>query len=155
MNWFRNCLTYEQGRAVYRKLAQEHHPDRGGDLLTMQEINAQWTRFKKSSRPSPGARPQRPSPPGRAAPPPPRQRYRAKTRAVHMPQSKRSAFTRTVKLREIYYPCKRCRRSIALDWYPGSWKPLYCEPCRKEAAAEANRARQKRYREAHKKGKTQ
>lgn len=42
MNYFRNCHTLEELKAEYRKLAKTHHPDMGGDLETMQAINAQY-----------------------------------------------------------------------------------------------------------------
>lgn len=157
MNWFWECRTFEQGRALYKKLAQEHHPDKGGDVRIMQEINSQWARFKRNNRPSPGARPETPPPPGasRAAPPPPRprQQYKHKTKSVRMPETHRRSFTRTVKLIETTYICRECRKSFPLDWYPGSWKPLYCPEHKNEAAKRANRDRQKRYRDAHKKEK--
>lgn len=48
----------EDLKSIYRKLALENHPDRGGDKVKMQEINAEYTwlfdRLKdthKSSRP--------------------------------------------------------------------------------------------------------
>lgn len=34
--------TLEELKAQYRKLAMEHHPDRGGDLETMQAINNEY-----------------------------------------------------------------------------------------------------------------
>ena len=34
--------TLEELKAAYRKLAQIHHPDRGGDTATMQAINAAY-----------------------------------------------------------------------------------------------------------------
>lgn len=153
MNWFYECRTFEQGRALYRKLAQTHHPDRGGDLRTMQEINSQWTRFKKSNRPSPGAT-STPPPRSQQEPPPRpgRTRYRHTRRAVHMPESNRKAFTRTVTLIPVDIKCKTCWKVWELMWYPGSWKPSYCPECRANAKAASNRARQARYRTAHKKG---
>jgi hypothetical protein len=42
-NYFINFLTVEQIKAEYRRLAMLHHPDRGGDTATMQEINQQYT----------------------------------------------------------------------------------------------------------------
>lgn len=167
MNWFYECRTFEQGRAKYRKLAQEHHPDRGGDLKTMQDINNQWARFKKSNRPSPGARTetsqeereryeqaartaeqQRAEKERRE-----RTKYQRRTKTVRMPTTARKSFVRTVKLQEVRYPCERCGTTIQFWHYPGSWKPKYCDQCRAEAKAEANRARQKRYRDTHKKQK--
>jgi len=34
--------TLEELKGLYRKLAQQHHPDRGGDTATMQAINAEY-----------------------------------------------------------------------------------------------------------------
>ena len=42
IKWFKECSTIEQARALYLKLVMQHHPDKGGDLRTMQEINAEW-----------------------------------------------------------------------------------------------------------------
>lgn len=48
----------EDLKSIYRKLALENHPDRGGDKIKMQEINAEYTALfeelkdiHKSSRP--------------------------------------------------------------------------------------------------------
>lgn len=40
--YFEHLKTVEEVKRWYRHLAQEHHPDRGGDLRTMQEVNAQY-----------------------------------------------------------------------------------------------------------------
>lgn len=42
MTYFRNCNTINEVKALYRKLAMENHPDKGGDLQTMQKINAEY-----------------------------------------------------------------------------------------------------------------
>lgn len=42
MNYFKGCFKVEQIKKVWRKLAFENHPDRGGDTATMQDINAQY-----------------------------------------------------------------------------------------------------------------
>ena len=42
MKWFNNINTLDDLRRLYRKLAMEHHPDRGGLLLNMQEINHEY-----------------------------------------------------------------------------------------------------------------
>ncbi len=42
MNYFKDCHTVAEIKKRYRKLAMEHHPDRGGDTATMQEINAAY-----------------------------------------------------------------------------------------------------------------
>lgn len=40
-NYFEGVTTLDELKAVYRKLAMLHHPDRGGDPETMKAINAQ------------------------------------------------------------------------------------------------------------------
>lgn len=40
--YFVNLHTVEAIKSHYRKLAIQHHPDRGGDLAVMQEINSQY-----------------------------------------------------------------------------------------------------------------
>ena len=48
MKWFINCKTLEDLKAEYKKLVFKHHPDRGGDTATMQEINNEYDEmFKK------------------------------------------------------------------------------------------------------------
>lgn len=42
MTYFSHCKDENEVRQEYRKLALEHHPDKGGDTKTMQEINAQY-----------------------------------------------------------------------------------------------------------------
>ena len=42
MNWFENCRTVETIKARFRELAMLHHPDRGGDTRTMQDVNAAY-----------------------------------------------------------------------------------------------------------------
>jgi len=39
-------MTYEKAKAHYRTLVFQHHPDRGGDTRTMQNINAEWAKFQ-------------------------------------------------------------------------------------------------------------
>ncbi|MBI5297935.1 MAG: hypothetical protein HY869_20865 [Chloroflexi bacterium] len=43
--YFANCTTLEEAKSLYRQLALKHHPDRGGDLATMQAINAEYADF--------------------------------------------------------------------------------------------------------------
>ena len=43
-NFFETCRTLEEVKALYRTLAKEHHPDKGGDLATMQTINNQYSK---------------------------------------------------------------------------------------------------------------
>jgi hypothetical protein len=42
MNYFSNCSTVEQIKQAYRHLAFQYHPDLGGDLETMKEVNKQY-----------------------------------------------------------------------------------------------------------------
>ena len=42
MKYFANCRTLDELKSEYRRLARLHHPDIGGDVATMQEINAQY-----------------------------------------------------------------------------------------------------------------
>lgn len=41
-NYFSQLSTVDEIKKVYRSLAFEHHPDRGGDHATMQTINRQY-----------------------------------------------------------------------------------------------------------------
>ena len=43
-NYFQDCETLQQVKDLYRTLAKENHPDKGGNLQTMQDINNQYTR---------------------------------------------------------------------------------------------------------------
>lgn len=45
MNRFANCKTLAEAKGLYKSLARENHPDVGGDLRTMQEINAEYAEF--------------------------------------------------------------------------------------------------------------
>ena len=51
MKYFTNINTLDELKAAYRRLSMKHHPDRGGDTATMQEINAEhdelFERLKK------------------------------------------------------------------------------------------------------------
>ena len=38
--YFTNCKTLDELKAEYRRLAMANHPDRGGDVETMKQINA-------------------------------------------------------------------------------------------------------------------
>ena len=39
MKYFKDCKTIEEVKSLYKKLAMENHPDKGGDTATMQAIN--------------------------------------------------------------------------------------------------------------------
>lgn len=45
--YFNHCTTLEAVKALYRQLAKEFHPDKGGTLATMQAINDQYTKAIK------------------------------------------------------------------------------------------------------------
>lgn len=46
--YFDNCKTLDDLKAAYKKLAMKHHPDMGGDVRTMQNINAEYEcRFER------------------------------------------------------------------------------------------------------------
>ncbi len=42
MKFFNNCKTLEEVKKLYKKLALEHHPDKGGNTETMQTINTEY-----------------------------------------------------------------------------------------------------------------
>lgn len=42
-------LTNEAARSLYRKLARENHPDFGGDLRIMQQINAEYAEYQANT----------------------------------------------------------------------------------------------------------
>lgn len=42
MSYFGSVKSFDELKAHYRALAMQHHPDRGGDLATMQAINAEY-----------------------------------------------------------------------------------------------------------------
>ena len=41
MKYFTNVRTLDELKVAYRRLAMQHHPDRGGDTATMKAINAE------------------------------------------------------------------------------------------------------------------
>lgn len=48
IRWFKSCLTMAQVRNMYRELSMLHHPDRGGNVRIMQEINAEYDELKRN-----------------------------------------------------------------------------------------------------------
>ena len=48
IKWFKTCETIEQVATLYKALSKQHHPDMGGDLRTMQEINVEYDEIKKN-----------------------------------------------------------------------------------------------------------
>jgi hypothetical protein len=42
MQYFNNCRTIDEVKAMYKQLAKENHPDCGGDTATMQAINSEY-----------------------------------------------------------------------------------------------------------------
>ncbi|MBP5977540.1 hypothetical protein HW132_33730 [Brasilonema sp. CT11] len=47
-NYFATAKTVEEIKSLFRTLAMEHHPDRGGDETMMKEINRQYHEALKS-----------------------------------------------------------------------------------------------------------
>ena len=47
-NYFKECKSKEDAKKLYKKLAFKHHPDRGGDVETMKEINSQFDYFMEN-----------------------------------------------------------------------------------------------------------
>lgn len=47
MMYFRNVNDLQELRKQYKELLKAHHPDNGGDLATMQEINAEYDKLFK------------------------------------------------------------------------------------------------------------
>lgn len=45
--YFDNCRSLDEGKRIYRRLAMENHPDRGGDTAKMAAINSAWEHFQK------------------------------------------------------------------------------------------------------------
>jgi DnaJ-domain-containing protein 1 len=46
----RDSATEWQIKSAYRRLAAEHHPDRGGDVTTMQQINQAYSLLMKGQK---------------------------------------------------------------------------------------------------------
>ncbi len=43
MNYFKDCKTIDEVKTLYRTLAKENHPDKGGNTETMQRINSDYS----------------------------------------------------------------------------------------------------------------
>ena len=48
LKYFRGCNSLQELKKEYKKLLKINHPDNGGDLVTMQEINAEYAKLEKS-----------------------------------------------------------------------------------------------------------
>lgn len=46
--YFKDCQSLEEVKRRYKELALIHHPDRGGNTATMQEINNEYENIKKN-----------------------------------------------------------------------------------------------------------
>jgi curved DNA-binding protein CbpA len=49
MSFFHGCADIAAAKKLHRALARKHHPDKGGDLRIMQQINAEYDQFCKRS----------------------------------------------------------------------------------------------------------
>ena len=47
-NYLKDCCTLEEVKRRYKELAMQHHPDRGGDTATMQDINKEYENVMKN-----------------------------------------------------------------------------------------------------------
>lgn len=45
MKWFTNPQTLEELKKQYKRLAMKHHPDIGGNVTDMQEINSEYDKL--------------------------------------------------------------------------------------------------------------
>ena len=48
MTYFNNVCTLEELRKQYKELLKIHHPDNGGNVAQMQEVNASTTHCSSS-----------------------------------------------------------------------------------------------------------
>ncbi len=49
-NYFSNCHSLDEVKRRYKELAMRHHPDKGGDTATMQDINNEYENICKNPR---------------------------------------------------------------------------------------------------------
>lgn len=42
VNFFSNCKTLDEVKQLYKTLAKQHHPDKGGDVEIMKQINSEY-----------------------------------------------------------------------------------------------------------------
>lgn len=49
MNYFNNCKTLDEAKKLFWELAKVHHPDKGGNTATFQEILNQFEKFKPAT----------------------------------------------------------------------------------------------------------
>ena len=47
MGYFAGVKSYAELKSMYRDLCKKHHPDLGGDVATMQKINAEYSKIVK------------------------------------------------------------------------------------------------------------
>lgn len=47
MKWFKNVHTLDELRKMYKKLAFQHHPDKGGNVEDMKAINNEYEKLSK------------------------------------------------------------------------------------------------------------
>lgn len=45
--YFKDCITLQQAKAKYKEMLKVYHPDNGGDVRIMQEINAEFAKVKR------------------------------------------------------------------------------------------------------------
>ena len=55
-NYFETCETLDQAKKLYFELAKIHHPDKGGETATFQEILNQFEKFSPKTEKFAGER---------------------------------------------------------------------------------------------------
>lgn len=105
LRYFARCRTKAEGLERMRELARRHHPDGGGDVATMQEVNREWAEWQTLERHGhfadpPKARQATPKPrtaapkPRPSAPPKARQAAPPKARQADPPKPRTTTLTR-------------------------------------------------------------